>query len=198
MDLGDLGGRKECVQVYEVMYEEEMKKQEQKNFPPQWTHARFLKELVSDLMFPEETPKHLAMLKDINDSTMTLSVRSTRRFLLYGCIKLKVPYDLTCGTGRNKYLTIIKPHRISKFRLGSDFFTYRFDGQRHCSISIHTNDMCQFSLHSWMHVFDDLQRKDKQKKRNRFRMLRCLVCNVNFCHECEHSFHGVELASYCM
>jgi hypothetical protein len=55
--------------LYEVMYEEEMKKQELKNVPPWWTHACFLEELVSDLMFPEETAKYLAMLKDMEDST---------------------------------------------------------------------------------------------------------------------------------
>jgi hypothetical protein len=53
--------------MYEVMYEEEMKKQEPKNLPPQWTHACFLEELVFNLMFPEETAKHLTMLKEMED-----------------------------------------------------------------------------------------------------------------------------------
>jgi hypothetical protein len=140
------------------------------------------------LMFPEETAKHLAMLKDMDNSTFSSSVRSMRIFLLYGCNAPKVPCDLTCASGRDKYLKTIKPHRISKFRLDSGFFRYRFDvdGQKHCSIPTRTNDMCQLCLHTWMHVFDDLQRKDKQKKRNSHRILRCLVCNVNLCQECEH------------
>jgi hypothetical protein len=48
--------------LYEVMYEEEIKKQEPKNVLPRWTHACFLEKLVSNLMFPEETAKHLATL----------------------------------------------------------------------------------------------------------------------------------------
>jgi hypothetical protein len=151
--------------LYEVMYEEEMKKQEPK-VPSWWMHACFLEELVSNLMFSEETAKHLAMLKDMDDSTFTLSVRSMQSFLLYGCDAPKVPCDLTCALGRDKYLNIIKPHRISKFRLDCGFFRYWFDRQRHCSIPAHTNNMCQFCMHTWTHVFDNLQRKDKQKKRN--------------------------------
>ncbi len=165
-----------------------MKNQEPKNVPPRWTHTCFLEELVSNLMFPEETAKHLAMLKDRDDSMFALSVRSMQSFLLYGCNASKVPCDLTCASGRDKYLKTIKPHRISKFRLDSGFFRYRFDRQRHCSIPPCTNDMCQFCLHTWTHVSDDLQRKDKQKKRNRHRILHCLVCNVNLCQECKHSF----------
>jgi hypothetical protein len=53
---------------YEVLYEEEMKNQEPKNLPPWWTHAHFLEELVYNLMFPEEAAKHLARLKDMDDS----------------------------------------------------------------------------------------------------------------------------------
>ncbi len=154
--------------LHEVMYEEEMKKHEPKNVPPWWTHARFLEELVSDLMCPEETAKNLAMLKNMDDAMFALSVRSIQSFLLYGCNAPKVPCDLTCALVKDKYLKTIKPHRISiKFRLDSGFFRYWFDGQRHCIIPTCTNDMCQFSLHTWRHVFDDLQRKDKQKKRNR-------------------------------
>ncbi len=109
--------------LYEVMYEEEMKKQEPRNLPPRWTHACFLEELVSNLMFPEETAKHLAMLKDMDDSTFALSVRSMQSFVLYGCNASKVLCDHTCALERDEYLKIIKPHRISKFRLDSSFFT---------------------------------------------------------------------------
>jgi hypothetical protein len=72
-------------------------------------------------MFPEETAKHLAILKDIADSTFALSMRSKLSFVFYGCNAPKVPCDLTCGMGRNEYLTIIKPPRISKFGLDSGF-----------------------------------------------------------------------------
>ncbi len=54
--------------LYEVMYEEEMKNEKPKNLLPRGTHACFLEELVSNLMFPEETAKHLAMLKDMDNS----------------------------------------------------------------------------------------------------------------------------------
>jgi hypothetical protein len=70
-------------------------------------HAHFLAELVSDLMFPEETAKHLALLKDMDSSMFALSVRSMQIFLLYGCNAPKVPCDLTCASGRDDYLKTI-------------------------------------------------------------------------------------------
>jgi hypothetical protein len=59
--------RTNAYKIYEVMYDEELKKHGRKNVPPRWTHACFIEELVSDLMFPEETAKHLVMLKNMDD-----------------------------------------------------------------------------------------------------------------------------------
>ncbi len=119
--------------IYKVMYDEELKKHGRKNVLSRWTHACFIEELVSDLMFPEETAKHLAMLKNMDDSTFAESVRSMRRFLFYGTKAPKVLCDLTSTKGRDEYLRSVKPHRISRKRLDRGFFEDRFDGQRHCS-----------------------------------------------------------------
>ncbi len=156
---------------------------------------------MSDLMFPEETAKHLAMLKNMDGSTFAESVRSMQRFLFYGTNAPKVLCDLTSTNGRDEYLRSVKPHRISRKRLDRGFFAYRFDGQRHCSVPAHKNDMCQFCFYTWVHELDENQRKDKKnerKRRNREGVSRCLVCNVNLCQECEQSFHGIDLASYYM
>ena len=151
--------------IYEVMYDEERKKHGRKNVPPRWTHACFIEELVSDLMFPEETAKHLVMLKNMDDSTFAESVRSMQRFLFYGTNAPKVSCDLTSTKGRDEYLRNVKPHRISRKRLDSGFFVYWFDGQRHCSVPAGKNDMCQFCFYTWVHELDENQRKDKKNKR---------------------------------
>ena len=195
--------RANAYKIYEVMYDEE-KKNGPEGVPPRWTHCRFIEELVSDLMFPEETAKHLTLLKEMDDSTFASSVRSTRKFSVYGTNAPKVPCDLTNKTGRNEYLTAVKPSRITKVRLENGFFTYRFDGQRHCTVPARTNDMCQLCFYTWTHELDNDQRKEtdgkkkKYKERNRDRVSRCLVCNVNLCEDCDNKFHGVELASYCI
>jgi hypothetical protein len=183
------------------MYDEELKKHGWKNVLPRWTHACFIEELVSDLMFPEETAKHLAIRKNMDNSTFAESVRSMQRFLFYGTNTPKVPCDHTYTKGRDEYLRSVKPHRISQKRLDRGFFAYRFDGQRHCSVPARKNDMCQFCFYTWVHELDENQRKDKkikQKRQKREGVSCCLVCNVNLCQECEHSFHGVDLTSYCM
>jgi hypothetical protein len=193
--------RMNAYKIYKVMYDEERKKHGRKNVPPQWTHACFIKELVSNLMFPEETAKHLAMLKNMDNSTFAESVRSMQRLLFYCTNAPKVPCDLTSTKGIDEYLRSVKPHRISWKRLDNGVFAYRFDGQRHCSIPARKNDICQFCFYTWVHELDENQRKDKKnkrKQRNREGVSLCLVCNVNLCQECEHSFHGVDLASYCM
>ncbi len=157
--------RTNAYKIYKVMYDEELKKHGQKNVPPRWTHARFMEELVPDLMFPEETAKHLAMLKNMDDSTFAELVRSMQRFLFYGINAPKVPCDLTSTKGRDEYLRSVKPHRISPKRLDRGFFAYWFDGQRHCSVPACKNDMCQFCFYTWVHELDENQRKDKKNKR---------------------------------
>jgi hypothetical protein len=186
--------------IYEAIYDEEEKKDEEV-LPPRWTHLRLLEELVSDLIFPEETAKHLATLTMMDDTTFASSVRTMRKFSLYGNNAPKVPCDLTNVVGRKEYLDSIKPSRITQHRLDTGFFPYRFDGQRHCTIPTRNNDACQFCLHTFIRVLDDRQRKRKEyayMQRNRNRVSRCLVCNVNLCQECEHVFHGVDLVSYCV
>jgi hypothetical protein len=193
--------RTNAYKIYQVMYDEELKKNGLESVPPQWTHARFIEELVYDLMFPDETAKHLALLKANEDSTFASSVRSTRQFSFYGTNAPKVPCDLTNADGIDEYLNTVKPNRISQRRLEGKFFTYRLDGQRHCTVPARYNDMCQLCFYTWNHEFDDNQRsekKNKYKRRNRDRVSRCLVCNVNLCQACELKFHGVDLSSYCM
>jgi hypothetical protein len=105
--------------IYEVMYDAKLKKHRWKNVPPRWTHASFNKELVSNLIFPDETAtaKHLAMLENMDNSTFAKLVSSMRRFLFYGTTAPKVMCDLTSTKGRDEYLRSTKPHRISQKRL---------------------------------------------------------------------------------
>ena len=57
-------------------------------------------------------------------------------------------------------------------------------------------DMCQLCYHTWFNEYDNIQKKERSyKQRNRFRIQRCLVCNVNLCIDCDHSFHGVDLTA---
>ncbi len=94
MDLEGWGGWNKR-KMYEVMlYEEEMKKQELKSLLPRWTHACFLEELVSNLMFSKQTAKHLPMLKDMDSSMFASSVRSMQSFLLYGLMHQRFPVIL--------------------------------------------------------------------------------------------------------
>jgi hypothetical protein len=65
--------RANAYKIYEVMYDEELKKNGPEGVPPRWTHIRFIEELVSDLMFPEETAKHLTLLKEVDDSIFASS-----------------------------------------------------------------------------------------------------------------------------
>jgi hypothetical protein len=182
--------------IYEVMYEEQ-KRLDKNSVPPRWSHARFLEELVSDFMFPGETSKHLHALQSLDDSTFASSVKSTRIFSLYGSNAPKIAHDFSCASGCNAYLKAVKPHRLNKLRLSdAGFFTHRYDGQRHCYIPARPGDMCQLCYHTWFYEYDDLQKKDHSyKQRNRFRIQRCLVCNVNLCIDCDHSFHGVDLTA---
>lgn len=180
--------------IYEVMYEEQ-KRLDKNSVPPRWSHARFLEELVNDFMFPGETSKHLYVLQSMDDSTFASSVKSTRNFSLYGSNAPKIDYDFSCASGCKDFLKAVKPHRLNKLRLSNGFFTHRFDGQRHCYIPARAGDMCQLCYHTWFYEYDDLQKKDSYKERNRFRIQRCLVCNVNLCMDCDHSFHGADLTA---
>ena len=48
----------------------------------------------------------------------------------------------------------------------------------------------------WANEFDDAQKVSfKYKRQNKKKIIQCLVCNVNLCTRCDHTFHGVEMAS---
>ncbi len=138
--------RSNAYKIYEVMYDEELKKHGRKNVPPWWTHACFIKELVSDLMFPEETAKHLPMLKNMDDSTFSKLVRLMQRFLFYGTNAPKVLCDLTSTKGRDEYLRSVKPHRISRKRLDRGFFVYLFLTDRGTAVFLPTKMICANSV----------------------------------------------------
>jgi len=67
-----------------------------------------------------------------------------RQFSFYGTNAPKVPCDLTNADGIDEYLKTVKPNRISQRRLEGRFFTYRLDGQRHCTVPARYNVMCHF------------------------------------------------------
>ena len=88
-----------------------------------------------------------------------------------------------------------KPHSITRERMMNNFFSRRLDGQRHAWIPAMTTHHCQYCHYVWANEYDaDKQETFKWKKQHKFRVIRCLVCNVNLCHACDHEFHGTALS----
>jgi hypothetical protein len=54
------------------MWQEE-KENKRVDLPPKWTHAKFLEQLVYDMVFPQQTILHWNSLRDDDDSSRLLS-----------------------------------------------------------------------------------------------------------------------------
>ena len=50
---------------------------------------------------------------------------------------------------------------------------------------------CQYCHFVWVNEFNEVQKiAFKYKKQDKKKIIQCLVCNVNLCNWCDHTFHG--------
>jgi hypothetical protein len=183
--------------IYDVLYDEQ-KKEKRPGLPSKWTHAQFLEELVYDFILPGQVRKHVDVLEDTDDASLASSIRKSRSFSLFGsqASGSTNEHDLSCATGIKEFLEKCKTHYITKDRMERNFFTRRLDGQRHAWVHALEQSHCQYCHYVWANEFDDAQKVSfKYKRQNKKKIIQCLVCNVNLCNRCDHTFHGVEMAS---
>ena len=180
--------------IYDALYEEE-KKAKRPGLPPKWTHAEFLEELVYDFLLPGQTQKHVDLLRDIDNASFASSVRTTRSFSMYGSMPqpAEEQYNFRCIDGRKAFFNKRKACHITKDRMDGAYFAQRLDGQRHGWVHALKKHHCQYCYFVWANECDAEQKNGafKWKKQNKDKIIRCLVCNVNLCFECDHTFHGV-------
>ena len=183
--------------IYAVLHEDK-KKSKRPGLPPKWTHAEFLEELVYDFLLPGQTKKHVDLLRDIDNSSLAASVRTTHSFSMYGSARQsgEEEHDLSCVEGRKAFFKKRKASHITKERLDGSYFSERLDGQRHAWVHALKKHPCQYCYYAWANEFDIAQKKTfKWKKQNQYKIIRCMVCNVNLSCECYHQFHGVDSPS---
>jgi hypothetical protein len=184
--------------IYDVLHNKQ-KALKIPGLPPKWTHAEFLEELVYDFLLLGQMRRHVDVLRRMDDSSLAWSVWTTLSFSLYGSQpgqSTDVEDDFSCPSGVETYLKHNKVHHITKERLETNFFNRRLDGQRHAWIHALESHHCQYCHFVWVNELDDVQRVSfKFKKQNKKKIIRCLVCNVNLCNSCDHTFHGVEMSS---
>ena len=106
--------------IYDVFYEDE-KKEGRINLPAKWTHAEFLEELVYDLLIPEQSKKHVDLLRRMEDNDMASSVNTTRSFCTLSDAAASVSdeyedTDLSCWLGVRAYLKQKKTTYIMRER----------------------------------------------------------------------------------
>jgi hypothetical protein len=62
--------------IYVAMWDEE-KKKGRTDLPGKWSHAEFVEQLVYDLIFPEQTMAHRALLHNIDDEHYSIKSRQS-------------------------------------------------------------------------------------------------------------------------
>jgi hypothetical protein len=131
--------------IYEVLYDEEDAKKTP-GLPPQWTHARFLEELVYDFIFLGRSKKNVVidpeLTGNLDSATEASSICS---FAVFGQedVRDEGVYDLRSSIGRKEYLQVVPKVRISKGALERGFFRHRLNGIRHNWIPSKKEDHCQ-------------------------------------------------------
>lgn len=185
LHLGNRVAGVNAFKIYDVLYEDE-KKEGRINLPPKWTHAKFLEELVYDLLIPEQSQKHVDWLRWMEHNELSSSVNIT----------CSVPEeyedtDLSCRSGVREYLRKKKTTSITRERMEGSFFQNRLDGLWHDWVHALEKSHCQLCYYKYTHEMDERQQEAwKYKHQNRWNIIRCLTCNVNLCCECDHEFHG--------
>ena len=146
--------------IYDALHDEE-KKSKRPGLPPKWTHAEFLEELVYDFLLPGQTKKHVDLLRDIDNTSLAASVRTTRSFSMYGSVRQsgEEEHDLSCVEGRKAFFKKRKASHITKERMDGAYFSERLDGQRHAWVHALESHHCQYCYYVWANEFDIEQRK---------------------------------------
>ena len=102
--------------IYEVMYDEEEAKK-MPGLPPRWTHARFMEELLYDIIFPGRS-KNTVSIDAESVSNSATEESSIRSFSVLGQQDNgednEGVYDLTSSIGREKYLQAVPTVRITR------------------------------------------------------------------------------------
>ena len=151
------------------------------------------------MMYPEQTKAHVEMMSSmVEDRSFHSTVRSVQSFSSFGNTdreRDEDEYDFKSERGILEYLDQVKQSTVNASRLRTNFFPRRLDGLRHgCIPCSGTPAHCQYCYYQWSNVFNDEEKKSfLYMKQNKKQIRRCLVCNVNLCHVCEHEFHGISI-----
>jgi hypothetical protein len=133
--------------IYEVLYDKDNAKK-MPELPPQWTHARFLEELVYDFIFPGRS-KNNVVIDPKSTGNSDLSARteasSIRSFAVFGqgSNHDEGVYDLRSSIGQKQYLQVVPMVKLSKGALEGGYFRHRLNGMRHNWIPTKEADHCQ-------------------------------------------------------
>jgi hypothetical protein len=184
--------------IYEFMWLEQ-KATGRTDLPTKWTHAEFIEQLVYDLIFPDQTMAHRALLKETAkddgedngeaSSTVSLSLSS-----FGGALKFRRQWDLSCQTGIDEYLASNHGTKLTKGNMAGSGFARRFDGRYHATVKAPSITRCQYCYYVWKHTFNAKEQETwDHMEQNRQFILRCLVCNVNLCPNCINEWHGVDM-----
>jgi hypothetical protein len=109
---------------YKVLYDKEDAKK-MSGFPPRWTHARFLEELVYDFIFPGRSKNNVVIdLELTGNLDSATEASSICLFAVFGQenIRDEGVYGLRSSIGRKEYLQAVPMVRISKGALERGFF----------------------------------------------------------------------------
>ena len=165
--------------------------------PRKWTHAEFLQELVFDLLLPEQSKKHVSFIERNPDDTTPLSVALSRMNSLSATaseVAERYDADLSCESGRRTYLQQRSPSYITKDRMTTGYFKDRLDGLKHHWCHALQGAACQYCAYVWNNEMDKRQKKAfAYKQRNKYKIIRCITCNVHLCSDCDMEFHGYTL-----
>jgi len=102
--------------------------------------------------------------------------------------------DLSCESGRRTYLQQRSPSYITKDRMTSGYFKDRLDGLKHHWCHALQGAACQYCAYVWNNEMDKRQKKAfAYKQRNKYKIIRCITCNVHLCSDCDMEFHGYTL-----
>ena len=144
-----------------MIYNEEVAKKTA-GLPKRGTHAKFLKELVYDFIFPGRLKNVVA---DIDSSSNTSShALSIHSFSLFGQgDNEKGVYDLTSSYLREWYLTALPMVRITKGAMAGGYFCRRLDGMRHNWIPAARSSHCQYCYYKLNNEYDAQDRPHLRK-----------------------------------
>jgi hypothetical protein len=170
--------------MYDRMYEEEKKKH--KEMPKKWSYMEFLEEIINDFV------GWASPAAEATENTSVSGSAVTRRGSSYSSVASQPEHflDLTTEDGRKEFLNLVTPVSLTKKRMEGTYFSCRFDGQFHPSMSVKLIDAycqnCRYKLE---------RTKNPGMKKNRFTIPRCLTCRVSLCWECCNTWHGLHTDS---